>query len=170
MKLPRTLTIPRAPDFIIGKPSAPYLRRWWVIPRNRWFNIYLHHILHDDDDRALHDHMYVNMSLIISGCYKEHLMDGSWKLRRAWIPVFRKATTAHRLELVKDRWKWRGIGKRRHLELQRVVPCWSLFITGPRVREWGFLCPNGWVHWRDFVGVKTGDARGDEIGQGCNDN
>ena len=43
----------RDPDFVIGRPGKPYLLRWWVIQRNRWFNIYLHQILENDDDRAL---------------------------------------------------------------------------------------------------------------------
>lgn len=29
----------RQPDFAIGPTDAPYLLRWWVIPRNRFFNI-----------------------------------------------------------------------------------------------------------------------------------
>lgn len=34
---------------------------------------------------------------------------------------------------------------------------------GEQVREWGFACPKGWVHWRDFV-----DARdAGQIGRGC---
>src|SRR5690606_32105599 len=32
----------RGPDVIIGGAHDPYLKRWWVIPRNRFFNIYLH--------------------------------------------------------------------------------------------------------------------------------
>lgn len=31
----------RAPDFIIGGKDTPYMLRWWIIPRNKWFNIYL---------------------------------------------------------------------------------------------------------------------------------
>ena len=46
----------REPDFIIGGHEAPYLRRHWLIPRNRFFNIYVHEFLRSDDDRALHDH------------------------------------------------------------------------------------------------------------------
>lgn len=42
----------REPDFVIGDD---YLRRWYVVPRNPFCNVYLHHILHSDDDRALHD-------------------------------------------------------------------------------------------------------------------
>jgi hypothetical protein len=60
----------RDPDFVIGRAGRPYLRRWWVIPRNRWFNIYLQEILQDDDDRALHDHPWVNCSIILRGSYQ----------------------------------------------------------------------------------------------------
>ena len=38
---------------VIGKN---YLSRWHIIPRNRYFNIYLHKFVGSDDDRALHDH------------------------------------------------------------------------------------------------------------------
>jgi hypothetical protein len=40
----------RPPDYIIGGEADPYLRRWWVIPRNRFFNIYLHHFVRSDDE------------------------------------------------------------------------------------------------------------------------
>ena len=46
----------RHPDFIVGGKDNPYLLRWFVIPRNPVFNIYLHRFLRSDDDRALHDH------------------------------------------------------------------------------------------------------------------
>lgn len=36
------------PDFVIGDD---YLRRWWVIPRNPYANVYLHEILHSDEGR-----------------------------------------------------------------------------------------------------------------------
>lgn len=39
----------RPPDFVIGPNDDPYMLRWWAIPRNRFFNIYLHHILHDNE-------------------------------------------------------------------------------------------------------------------------
>ena len=59
----------RKPDFVIGEPVAPYLRRWWIIPRNEQMNVYLHEILRDDDDRALHDHPWANTSYVIEGRY-----------------------------------------------------------------------------------------------------
>ena len=40
------------PHFVIGGADDPYMLRWYLIPRNRRFNIYLHKFLRDDDDRA----------------------------------------------------------------------------------------------------------------------
>lgn len=143
----------REPDFVIGPKDDPYLRRWWVIPRNRWFNIYLHEIRHSDDDRALHDHPWANLSIILKGAYYEHTPCGLCgepacsqtvvKYRTAGSVVLRCPKAAHRLVVTR--------------------PTWTLFVTGPRVREWGFWCRRGWVLWTDFVAK---DDHG-SIGKGC---
>lgn len=139
----------RDPDFVIGEASNPYLLRWYVIPRNRFFNIYLHDILRDDDDRALHDHPWINLSIVLSGGYHEHTIDAGGIHRRTYrgrgALKLRLPSAAHRLQV-------------------GIFGATTLFITGPRVREWGFHCPErGWVHWRDF----TGGERGELIGAGC---
>lgn len=158
----------REPDFTIGGAADPYLKRWWVIPRNRWFNIYLHHFLRSDDDRALHDHPWVNVSILLRGSYMEHLPDGRVKMRKPWRPwapwrlVFRLPTQPHRIELllVDLRTGIRGpFGS-------HEIPVWTLFLTGPNVRAFGFLCPKGWCHWRDFT--NPGDD-GATVGRGCDD-
>ncbi|HXG70575.1 MAG TPA: hypothetical protein VNJ04_08195 [Gemmatimonadaceae bacterium] len=142
------MTFVRRPDFVIGG-SEPYLKRWWVIPRNRRFNVYLHEILRDDDDRALHDHPWWNVSVILRGGYVEVMPDGR-RTRRVGQVVFRRAEAAHRLVLTRD-------------VSGRAVPCWSLFITGPRVRDWGFWCPKGWRPWREFVNTRDHGS----VGRGC---
>lgn len=154
----------RPPDFIIGGKDRPYIRRWWLIPRNRWFNVYLHQILRDDDDRALHDHPWWNISIILRGAYVEVVPDTRAiktpftrianlphvrKRRGPGSIVFRRATHAHRLELP--------------IEGGGIRFVWSLFITGPRVRDWGFHCPQGWRSYREFV---ASDDPG-SIGKGC---
>lgn len=153
----------RPPDFVIGSPKAPYLRRWWVIPRNRFFNVYLHHFLRSDDDRALHDHPWINASILLRGAYYEHLQDGRRVLRREGAVYLRRPSTAHRVELLKG-YRLRGIDLP---PAEYEHPCWTLFITGPRVRAWGFLCPKGWVPWQQFTAARDGKAG--EIGQGCAD-
>ena len=136
----------RTPDFIIGGADNPYLLRWWLIPRNRWFNIYLHNMLRDDDPRALHDHPWWNVSIILRGGYWEHRLNQKPVWRGPGRVVFRRATAAHRLTLAP------GSG-----------PSWSLFITGPKVREWGFLCPKGWRHHEEYGAIEDTGA----IGRGC---
>jgi hypothetical protein len=134
------------PDFIIGSAERPYLLRWWLIPRNRWFNAYLHKIVRDDDPRALHDHPWWNMSIVLRGGYMEHHQLGLPVWRGPGSVVLRRATVAHRLTLGAT-----------------GMPAWSLFITGPKVREWGFHCPNGWRHNAEFCAP---DDSG-RVGRGC---
>lgn len=137
----------RPPDFIIGGAEQPYMLRWFLIPRNRFFNIYHHRILRSDDDRALHDHPWWSLSIVLDGQMLEELPGGVRRQLREGDIVLRRAASAHRLELRDHGW------------------CHTLFITGPRIREWGFHCPQGWKHWKDFT------AKGDSgrIGPGCDD-
>lgn len=133
----------RAPDFVVHNAHGPYLSRWYLIPRNRWLNVYLHRFDGSDEDRALHDHPWPSVSAMLRGRLTEVTESGR-KVIRAGAVRFRLPSFAHRLEYM-------------------GVTTWTLFITGPRVREWGFHCPNGWRHWQDFT-----DARDSgRIGRGC---
>ena len=149
----------RSPDFVIGSVDDPYLCRWWVIPRNRFFNIYLHHVRRDDDDRALHDHPWWNMSILIKGRLWEHFPDGSCRRLRGFRPYPRRATALHRLEV--------GSNRDNPKDIPFPKNVWTLFITGPKVRDWGFQCPEdspagGWRPWQNFVAENPG-----EVGRGC---
>jgi len=131
----------RRPDFVIGDS---YLLRWWVIPRNELYNLYLHDIRKSDDDRAMHDHPWENTSLVVSGGYLEHTPQGVFE-RKAGDIIHRKPTDLHRLEVIPG---------------QRAI---TLFATGPKVRDWGFQCPKGWVSWQDF----TSPEDSSKTGRGC---
>ena len=141
----------RRPDFVIGGADDPYLLRWWLIPRNRVFNVYLHRFCRSDDDRALHDHPWLfNASWLLEGDYIEAtpgriglLEQGEWRFR--WGPA------PHRVMLCLD------------VDSGLEMAVWTLFITGPKVREWGFLCPRGWRHWREFTSPHDTGA----VGRGC---
>lgn len=136
----------RAPDLTIGGEQNPYLRRWYVIPRNAWGNIYLHEILRSDDDHALHDHPWSSRSFVLSGGYWEHTPLGVW-WRGPGSIIEREARGLHRLEL----------------DPTRATRALSLFTTGAREREWGFQCPQGWRHWREFTAGENGEL----MGPGC---
>lgn len=122
-------TMQRPPDFIVGGHFTPYLRRWYIIPRNPLLNIYLHEFLRSDDDRALHDHPWVNGSILIHGAYIEHTIAAGGihhrRARGAGDVVLRTPRAAHRVEIIPG------------------IRCHTFFITGPRIRNWGFHCPRG---------------------------
>ena len=143
-----SLALTRDCDFKIGPASDPYMLRWWVIPRNKWFNIYLHAYRHDDDDRACHCHPWHSLSFALSGTVEEIYLNKGQERRREIKPgsvIIRSAKFAHRL----------------------VVPEWhaiTLFLTGPVIREWGFWCQGArFVPWQQFVD----DRDAGRVGRGC---
>lgn len=139
------------PHFIIGGEQNPYMYRWYVLPRNRFLNIYLHKFLRDDDDRALHDHPWWFISIMLKGGYYERVNGGLIK-REGFCVAFRRATHRHQVILFRD-------------EELKSKSCWTLIITGKVSRQWGFWCPKGFVRWQDFVNHNDAGA----VGPGCGD-
>ena len=126
----------RPPDQIIGDRAHPYMLRWCLLPENRLFNIFVHCILRNDHDAALHDHPWPSVSILLKGVYREILPDFfkaptprvcvtdvalRARVRSPGKLIVRRAVTAHRLQIV-------------------AGPDWTLFITRPRMRTWGFHC------------------------------
>lgn len=168
----RLMRIPqeREPDEIIGPgirsrlrdgphshvPGA-FLKRWFLKPKGEWHNRYLHCFINDDEDRALHDHPWWNFSILLGGSYYEHtiakggihrrelLTAGNMKLRAPW--------DAHRVECLKVSG---SLGE------TVALPCWSLFMTGPVQRGWGFHCPGEWKPHSKF-GADNGCAEAGKI-------
>lgn len=123
---------------ITGKPyqsiyrqDGLYMERYCLIPKNRLFNIYIHHFHGSDDEIALHDHPWYSLGMILKGTYLEHTTDGVKQLY-PFRPKFRTPNFYHRVELING-------------------PVWTLFITGPRLKSWGFLCPKGHVDFKEVI-------------------
>ncbi len=136
----------RRPDRYIGGELNPYMRRWYLWPRNRWANNYLNHIMRSDDDRALHNHPWCSVSIILSGGYREWTPEGS-EVFTAGDVIFRGANYRHRIDLIHGR------------------PAWTLFLTGPKVQNWGFFCPKCFVPWQQFVNPDNSDLTGAGCGE-----
>src|SRR5580692_11776128 len=79
----------REPDLTIGSP--PQTLRWHLL-RGRGIQVALHRWLLSDNDRALHDHSADNISILLTGCYREWFSHNwekpRWKLRLPFIPYF----------------------------------------------------------------------------------
>lgn len=128
------------PSQIIGPVSNPYMLRWILFRFRNWPRIYIHRFMRSDDDRALHDHPWWFISILLRGSYREHRPDGA-SIRRAPSIAFRPLRTQHRVELLRQ-------------------PVWTLFITGPRVHGWGFWCEDDvFVPWREFDGCDGYSSR-----------
>jgi hypothetical protein len=135
------LALGRRPDFMIGGFEDPYMVRWYVVPRNPVLNVYLHYFLQSDRDEELHDHPWLfNASYILEGEYTELTIPRGGvrqrKIYRAGNFKPRIGAAPHRVEL-------------------HAGSCWSLFITGPVVREWGFHCPDRWVPFKEFLASRS---------------
>lgn len=130
------------PHQSIGTEGDPYLQRWFLIPHNGFVNLYLHKFCHSDDDRALHDHPWGFLSLIVAGQYRE-ITETTTVIRRRWSIAARRAHHRHRVELAGE---------------PTPIPVWTLILTGPRRRTWGFWCPQDnstaadtrFVPWQQF--------------------
>jgi hypothetical protein len=182
----------RPPNFVVGAddPGGAYLRRWYLTPWRGWYqgvdeaertrwqrfvvaatkrllpNLYLHHFLRDDDDRALHDHPSAGFSFILYGGYIEHtIAAGGIHKREEFAPGrirFMRATHAHRIELYKSGEFVSEDGGITSSHIMR--PCWTLFLFLPTFRRWGFHCQHkGWVPYEEF----TAAGKPGEVGKGC---
>lgn len=141
------------PDVCIGAPGDYSLLRWHVWKRRKWwFNLFIHQMLRSDDDRALHDHPWWSLSLVLTPhlgeVYQWNPPDGNAWFRR-FKPgqlVLRSSRFAHRLTVTYG------------------CHAYTLFLVGPNVRQWGFWCPKGWLH-NDAFSVLT--PFGNMRGKGC---
>lgn len=154
------------PDVIIYKPddSGIYLRRWWIVPRNKFgFNVYLHHFMSSDEDRATHNHPWIfNISILLSGSYLEHVPRDIEKFKKhesreivvlkrgIGSIIYRNVDSIHRIELIDNK------------------PIWTLFITGPVVQDWGFYCNKFFRSNEEFLTKYNSDGQVISIkGRGC---
>lgn len=118
--------------------NEPYLERYYLFLKDRNnfpFNIFLHKFLKSDPD-DLHDHPWGFISIPLYPGYWEYTETG--KYWRGPLSIkFANANTFHRVELD-----------------QNYGYCWSLFIPGKRVRDWGFKTTNGWVNNEKYLNDK----------------
>lgn len=118
---------------VIGPESNPLLVRY-ILFRCEAFGVYLHKLCRSDYDRALHDHPWPFISVVLCGGYDEvhdQTTDGST------VTVWHKAGSV----LVRAA-EWR------HRFVLHRAPVWTLVIVGRRQRRWGFWLPGGWCWWR----------------------
>lgn len=109
----------------LGLPSCPYVIRWRV--ETPWGSIRLHHWLAPDDDRAPHDHPWWFVTFVLKGGYVDRsgysrLHGGTgYKSEHLKAPAVRYRPAEHQ-----------------HTVFPDEGGCWTIIVTGPKVRNWGF--------------------------------
>ena len=144
--------------------SEKYMKRMPLIPRNRWFNVYLHvYTGPDNRDEGLHDHPWHSLSIRLWGRKLAEYRPSDWVPPARWGP---------------KRGHWMLVVLPRIVLRQATDPhaiCWgtwpvvTLFITGPRKRDWGFYTDEGWRPAQDVIAERyKPNASGDgyERGEG----
>lgn len=124
--------------------GTPYMERYWLL-ESRWLSIKVHHICSPDYDRHMHDHPWWFASLILRGWY--------WEERPAFNPpVFGPDGREHSIGEIRTPGSiaFRRLGARHYITNVSDGGVWSLFVTGPRAKKWGFYTEDGWVYWKDY--------------------
>lgn len=103
-----------------GRPECPYFKRWLL--DLRLFSIRLHHWVGSDDQRALHDHPWSFVTIILKGSYIDRTEDGDEHMTPGKIR-FRPALHSHTVI---------------------ATDCWSIIFTGPKTRKHGFWVDGKW--------------------------
>ena len=124
--------------------NEPYLERYYLFLKDRDrfpFNVFLHKFLKGDPD-DVHDHPWPYATLILKGGYYE------------WLPQFDSKGNK-----IAEMCVWRGPGSFRvcransyhRIELDPSVTAWTLFMPGPKKRDWGFLVNNKWIQHEQYL-------------------
>lgn len=162
-------------------PDDVYLVRYFVI-RSKYFNFFIHRFLRSDRD-DLHDHPWNFMTYLVDGAYKEKKWNPStgeievmvrenYTCWRDWSDsrlvhhqrnslVFRKATDQHQVVVFNEL-------KPHEIKSAALTIC----ITGPTIREWGFIKEREpkhlyeeldvielsgkvreWIPWKKYLGL-----------------
>lgn len=161
----------RTPYFhLYHADGSAYMMRYWLVPYTfekvltirespiGWLlqrfgiAVRLHHICTPDADRAMHDHPWSFLSIVLRGWYLEArpmkvspCFDGPVEEARCLYRLagsigFRHAPDRHRVTQVSDG----GV--------------WTLFATGPQRQWWGFYTPAGKIYYRDYESVHNKEA------------
>ena len=143
-----------------------YMKRMPLIPRNRLLNVYLHcYTGPDNRDEGMHDHPWHSISFRLWG-----------KTLFEWRPTFAPVSMtlgscpgdADYRQRISGIWaeeiKLPRIVVRKATDMHAVSngswPVWTLFITGPYIRKWGFWTKYGWITAEKVIETRYAEGGG----------
>ena len=118
------------------RPGNPLMIRYILFRCAAW-GLYVHHFLRSDYDRALHDHPWPFLAIILKGGYQE--------VHDQTIDLSVITETRHPGQVLLRPAEWRH-----RIVLEAGRTSWSLVLVGRRARRWGFFTESGWCWWRQY--------------------
>lgn len=133
------------PHEIIRIDGAPYLTRFYLNGKTNQRvmgegpQFYLHHFHKSDQGTELHNHPYTGTSLILAGGYIEERMSEFMLIGDSSNGVGGYTEVQPRTYLPGDTNEIGLEDFHRTDLLDKRMGCWTLFVTGARVKSWGFI-------------------------------
>lgn len=117
---------------IRSKDGVLHFKRWRLL-KAPWFEIYIHGIYKEDQDKYLHNHPWKIWTMILKGGYFEELHNGEHRLRAFGHMAYAKTSDFHKIQKMRD------------------VPTYSLAIVGKRRNvDWGYMVDGRFIDHISF--------------------
>lgn len=116
----------------IGPPQCPILNRWTLLNTRGW-KVMVHHFLPNTEDRPLHDHPWSFFTFVLWGSY-EDIGYSTEEVVQAPTVRYRPAMHLHRTRTGKH-------------------GAWTLVISTPKSRDWGFFHNGRWWPFKTYERV-----------------
>lgn len=147
----------RTPYFhLVHADGSMYMERYWLVKNFFGFSARVHGIHTPDMDRAMHDHPWSFISIVMRGAYIETTPN-----RQNTID-FHAVGAIGATEPQQERFRgtgsiaFHGFWHRHRVTLVTewdYLPVWTLFITFPKRQSWGFFTPDGKIWWWVYESV-----------------
>lgn len=124
---------------IKSKAGILHFQRWRILT-TPWFNIYIHRIFKADEDKYLHNHPWDYTYFILDGSYKETYNEDGTEISQILEPGSYGDNDGYRFHKIEE------------LYSKSVT---TLFITGPRYRDWQYNIDGLWIDHKVYREYKN---------------
>lgn len=157
---------------IIGPDECPYVQRWFV--QTPLGTARVHHFMRSDDDRALHDHPWSFVTLVVRGSYRDitacpWCADGKVRIQRWPEPEAGPecgpclGTGVRVDELTPGSVRYRPAEHQHRVESDGA---WTIVLSGRKRRTWGFWEGAKFTRWREYLALNGLPACADLLPRG----
>jgi len=129
---------------IKSKSGKVHFKRWRLLT-TPWFDINLHGIYKEDEDKHLHNHPWSILTIILIGCYTEELEDDKESFRWPLSIAYRSREKFHKIKMLHSNYVY------------------SLAITSKRRTEWGYNVNGIFVDHKTYREQKNKISLGDGV-------